>query len=198
MSESVEAEHSGSVRERNRTRWILVGILAFVALLAYGFTGRFGVNPRLVDSPLVGQPFPSLTLDYLEAEGALSLDDLAGKNIVVNVWASWCVPCRFEHPALSTAASVYESKNVHFVGILYQDRPSDGIRFLDEFGRAENFSYVVDSESRATVELGVFGVPETYFVDANGIIRGRFQGELTPTLLVGAIEDLLAGRPLGL
>ena len=194
----MEAEHSGSVRERNRTRWILVGILAFVALLAYGFTGRFGVNPRLVDSPLVGQPFPSLTLDYLEAEGALSLDDLAGTNIVVNVWASWCVPCRFEHPALSTAASVYESKNVHFVGILYQDRPSDGIRFLDEFGRAENYSYVVDSESRATVELGVFGVPETYFVDANGIIRGRFQGELTPTLLVEAIEDLLAWRPLGL
>lgn len=196
MSEGMEVEDSGSTGGRNRTRWAMVGILAFVALLAYGFSGRFGVNPRLVDSPLVGQPLPNLTLDYLEAEGALSLSDLAGKNLVLNVWASWCVPCRFEHPALSSAASVYESRNLHFVGILYQDRPSDAIRFLDEFGRAENYSYVVDSESRATVELGVFGVPETYFVDADGIIRGRFQGELTPTLLIAAIEDLLAGRRL--
>ena len=198
MSEGVEREHSDSTGERGSSRWIIAGILAFAALLIFGFTGRFGVNPRLVDSPLVGQPLPDVTLDYLESEGTLSLHDLAGKNLVVNVWASWCVPCRFEHPALSAAATVYESRNLHFVGILYQDRPADAIRFLDEFGRSDNYSYVVDSESRATVELGVFGVPETYFVDSNGIIQGRFQGELTPTLLIEAIEDLLAGRPLEL
>lgn len=196
MSDSPQTDDSGAVRKRGKTPWIIAALLAFVALLAYGFSGRFGVNPRLVDSPLVGQPFPEVTLEYLEADGELSLSEFSGKYLVVNIWASWCVPCRFEHPALTTAASVYESRDVHFVGISYQDRASDAIRFLDEFGRGENYSYLIDSDSRATVELGVFGVPETYFVDSSGVVRGRFQGELSPTQLIGAVEDLLAGRDL--
>ena len=196
MSEGLPIDDPGPAQGRGKTRWMIVALLAFVALLAYGFSGRFGVNPRLVDSPLVGQPFPELTLDYLEAEGELSLSEFSGQHLVVNIWASWCVPCRFEHPALTTAASVYESRDLHFVGISYQDRVSDAVRFLDEFGRGENYTYLIDSDSRATVELGVFGVPETYFVDSGGIVRGRFQGELSPTQLISAIEDLLAGRDL--
>ena len=89
---------------------------------------------------------------------------------------------------------MYGPRGVHFVGILYQDRRDPAIRFLDEFGRGDNYSYVVDDDSRATVELGVFGVPETFFVDRDGIIRGRVQGEIEPTVLIDVIEDLLAGR----
>ncbi len=179
-----------------RKTWIAIsGIVIVVAVLAWVFGGRFGQDPRLVESPLIGQPFPDLTLDYLEQDGSLTFSDLRGKVLVVNFWASWCFPCRIEHPALTGAAEVYGELGVEFVGIVYQDSNEQAIGFLDEFGRGgDHYSYVVDPDSRATVELGVFGVPETYFVDAEGIIRGKVQGEVNPVLLVRAIEDVLAGR----
>lgn len=180
--------------QRRKVRVRIVAVVLVVAGLAYVFNGRFGVNPRLVDSPLVGQPLADLTLDYLEEEGSLSFSELEGQVLVLNVWASWCIPCRYEHPALNAASAAYADQNVHFVGILYQDDVDSAVGFLDEFGRGTNYSYVVDEESRATVELGVFGVPETYFVDAEGIIRGRVQGEVTASILFEVIDDLLAGR----
>lgn len=173
----------------------IAAIVLGAAVLAWVFGGRFGQDPRLVDSPLIGQPFPDLTLDYLEQDGSLTFSDLKGKVLVVNFWASWCIPCRIEHPALTGTSGVYGDRGVEFIGIVYQDSKSQAIGFLDEFGRGgEHYRYVVDPDSRATVELGVFGVPETYFVDAEGIIRGKVQGEVNPVLLVRAIEDVLAGR----
>ncbi|MBT8197263.1 MAG: redoxin domain-containing protein [Acidimicrobiia bacterium] len=162
--------------------------------MAYVFNGRFGQDPRLVDSPLIGQAFPEMTLDYLEEEGSLDFDDLRGEILVVNLWASWCFPCRAEHPVLTAASEVYQDRGVHFIGIVYQDRESAAIGFLDQFGRGVNYSYVMDPDSRATVELGVFGIPETYFVDREGIIRGKVQGEVSPSLLLATIDDLIAGR----
>ena len=169
-------------------------IVLAVGLLAWVFSGRFGQDPRLVDSPLVGGPLPDLTLPYLEAEGSLTFSELEGNIAVINVWASWCVPCRIEHPALTAASAAYADRGVQFVGLLYQDRSAPAVAFLDEMGRGENYSYVIDADSRATVELGVFGVPETYFVDADGIVRGKVQGQVNPVVLVQTIEDLLAGR----
>lgn len=175
-------------------------ILVAVGLMAtyYVFDSRFGQDPRLVDSPLIGKPLPDLTLDYLEQEGSLTFSELQGQVLVLNFWASWCIPCRYEHPALTRAATAYEGRGVHFVGILYQDRKATAVAFLDELGRGDNYSYVNDADSRATVELGVFGVPETYFVDADGIVRGKVQGQITEVVLVNAIESILAGRPLDL
>lgn len=184
-----------ATRRQHRKTWVRVaGIVATVALVAWVFGGRFGTDPRLVDSPLIGQPIPDLTLNYLEQEGALTFSDLKGQILVVNFWASWCFPCRLEHPALTSAASAYADQGVHFIGISYQDKAAAATKFLDELGRGVNYSYVVDDDSRATVELGVFGVPETFFVDANGIIQGRVQGQVTAVILGNAIEDLLAGR----
>jgi cytochrome c biogenesis protein CcmG, thiol:disulfide interchange protein DsbE len=181
-------------------RWrtpISIGLIVLAAaVLVFVFNGRFGQDPRLVDSPLVGQQAPDLTLPYLEENGALTLSDLEGQIVVLNFWASWCGPCRAEHDALTTASAVYADRGVHFVGILYQDQEAQAMSFLDELGRGVNYSYVTDHDSSATVELGVFGVPETYFIDANGVVRGRVQGDVSPTLLVGTIEDLLAGREL--
>lgn len=186
-------------RGRRRGRTIaFVGIVVVVAVLVFVFNGRFGVDPRLVDSPLVGEPLPDMSLPYLEEEGSLEFSDLKGEILVLNFWASWCIPCRNEHAALTTASALYEDRGVHFVGILYQDRPSQAISFLDELGRGIDYSYVVDEGSRATVELGVFGVPETYFVDAEGVVRGKVQGEVSPALLVETLDDLLAGRELDL
>lgn len=180
---------------RSRRVWIaLAGIFVVAAVLAVVFMGRFGQDPRLVDSPLIGKPLPDLTLDYLEQDGALTFSDLRGTVLVVNFWASWCYPCRIEHPALNWASAAYEDRGVHFVGVLYQDERRPAIEFLDELGRGENYTYVVDDDSRATVELGVFGVPETYFVDAAGIIRGKVQGEVSRTVLTRTLDDILAGR----
>lgn len=178
-----------------RRTWIaLGGIVVAAALLAWVFSSRFGQDPRLVDSPLVGGPLPDLTLPYMEQEGSLTFSDLEGQIVVINVWASWCVPCRIEHPILVAASEAYTERGVQFVGLLYQDRVGPAAEFLDELGRGEGYLYVVDSDSRATVELGVFGVPETYFVDADGIVRGKVQGEVNPMVLVQTIEDLLNGR----
>jgi cytochrome c biogenesis protein CcmG/thiol:disulfide interchange protein DsbE len=143
---------------------------------------------------LIGQAFPEMTLDYLEEEGSLDFGDLQGEILVVNLWASWCFPCRAEHPVLTAASEVYQDRGVHFIGIVYQDRESAAIGFLDQFGRGVNYSYVMDPDSRATVELGVFGIPETYFVDREGIIRGKVQGEVSPSLLLKTLDDLIAGR----
>ncbi|MDH3517349.1 MAG: redoxin domain-containing protein [Acidimicrobiia bacterium] len=193
MTEAPSAEAKAGGR-KFRAWMPLAAILVGVAILAFVFNGRFGNDPRLVDSPLIGQPLPELTLDYLEQEGSLTLSDLEGQVLVLNFWASWCFPCRLEHPALTAAAAAYESRGVHFVGILYQDRKGPAVGFLDEFGRGDNYSYVDDPDSRATVELGVFGVPETYFVDAEGIVRGKVQGQITEVVLVNALEAILAGR----
>lgn len=189
LPESIEAS------PRSRRTWMaLGGIVIAAALLAFVFAGRFGQDPRLVESPLVGSPLPELTLPYLEQDGSLDLSDLRGEVLVVNFWASWCFPCRIEHPALTAASTTYGEDGVHFIGILYQDNERPAVAFLDELGRGENYTYLVDEDSRATVELGVFGVPETFFVDREGIVRGRVQGEVTPAVLFQALEDVLAGR----
>ena len=193
-STTSQAPPDPSQRRRRKTWLTVAGVVLGAAVLAFVFSSGFGVDPRLVNSPLVGEPLPHLTLPYLERDGDLDTDELQGEVLVLNFWASWCFPCRLEHEALTTASAVYEDRGVHFVGILHQDDEASAVAFLDEFGRGANYSYVMDPDSRAAVNLGLFGVPETYFVDSSGIIRARIQGEVTPASLVDTIEDILAGR----
>jgi cytochrome c biogenesis protein CcmG/thiol:disulfide interchange protein DsbE len=192
-TQSVAAETAGPPKRRRA--WVpLLSILFAVGVVAFVFNSRFGQDPRLVDSPLIGQPLADMTLEYLEQPGALTFSDLEGQVAVLNFWASWCFPCRLEHSALTSTAAAYAGRGVHFVGILYQDDVEPAVAFLDEFGRGENYSYVNDTGSRAIVELGTFGVPETYFVDAEGIIRGKVQGEVNSAILVRTLESILAGE----
>ncbi|MFC2177067.1 TlpA family protein disulfide reductase [Actinomycetota bacterium] len=173
--------------------WLYFLVIGIAAVIVGGvFYSRFGEDPRMVDSPLIGEPLPALTLEYLEQEGSLDFADLKGQALVINFWASWCFPCRAEHPALNAASASYEDEGVHFVGISYQDRRDPAVAFLDEFGRGTNYSYVMDTDSRTIIELGVFGVPETYFVDKDGIIRGRHQGAVDPAVLAENIEEALS------
>ncbi|MDH3399201.1 MAG: redoxin domain-containing protein, partial [Acidimicrobiia bacterium] len=140
-------------------------------------------------------PVPALELELLAEDGSLALTDLRGQVLVVNFWASWCFPCRGEHPALTAVARDYEDLGVRLVGVVYQDEPGAAMGFLDQLGwGGDNYQYVMDSKSRAAVEFGVFGVPETYFVDAEGIIVGKVQGEVTSSLLRTTLDQILAGQ----
>ncbi len=187
-----ETEHQAA----RRPRWPLrLALLAGVLVIGVGaiFGSRIGFDTGAVDSPLIGQAAPQLRLPALEGDGELVLpDDLEGNIAVVNFWASWCVPCRNEHPALVQAAAAYSEHGVTFVGVVFQDSEPSAIRFLDELGRG--YEHYTDPGSRAAMDFGVFGIPETYILDRDGIVVAKLTGEVNYSLLATTIDDVLAGR----
>ena len=191
MTAPVLPERTGSWRT---VRIVALGIVALVIGVAAVLGSRMDQETRLVDSPLIGRPAPDLTLPDLEGEGAVSLSELRGQIVVVNFWASWCVPCRSEHPVLVAANDAYRDAGVTFVGVNFQDQESPAVAFLDELGRGQGYRYVTDPDSRAAVEFGVYGVPETYFIDRTGTIVAKITGESDPRVLAEALDAIIAGR----
>ena len=122
--------------------------------------------------------------------------DYAGDVVVVNFWASWCTGCRIEHDALLAASDDYHDFDVTFLGINSQDQPGPARDFLDEYGRGEHYRYAVDEDSRAAFAYGVHGMPETFFIDRDGIVVAKVVGPVTYDLLSGTIESILVGRPV--
>ncbi len=175
-------------------KWgLALGVVVTIGVGAL-FGSQLGKDPTLVKTPLIGQPAPELRVPELEGSGTLSLADLQGEITVVNFWASWCVACRDEHPALNAAATNYRDRGVTFVGVNYQDQRTSAIRFLDEMGRAQGYRYVSDPGSKLAVEFGMFGVPETFFIDRNGTIVAKITGPSNYRLLSSTLDDILAGR----
>ena len=189
------AEDAPEAPERNLKLWIATGAAAVAFIvLAIVFNSRFGVDPRVVESPLIGLPAPNVELEYIDQEGTLAIGDLKGDVLVVNFFASWCIPaCRDEHPHLTSAAADYESQGVHFVGIATSDKPADTMRFLDTFGWGTNYSYLDDPDARAGVEFGTFGVPETFVIDREGLVTHKFTGPVTYNELAAELDRVLAG-----
>ena len=168
-------------------KYLVVG-LSFTLPLVY-FMGRgFDFNPNKIDSPLIGKAAPDFRLTTLGGGEAGLADIKGGKPAVVNFWATWCVPCRQEHPLLQKAAQRYGEK-VQFYGIVYQDT-EDKIR--DWLGPAGSvYPTLVDMGSRTAIAYGVYGVPETFFVDRNGVVLDKYAGPLPSAYLIGMIEKLL-------
>lgn len=189
----------------NRFLWPLIGFVVLVVLLAVGLT----LNPRDVPSPLVGKPAPTFALPRLGAlDRTFSPDEMKGKVWLLNVWASWCVSCRQEHPIL---VEIAKNKAITLVGLNYKEVRGDGAFDMDKISaeneralaveRADTWLKrhgdpyalsVLDLDGRVGIDYGVYGVPETYVIDKQGVIRFKHIGPVTPDVFSGKILPLVA------
>lgn len=174
---------------RSLLRWLLVPLVV-VPLMAVLLAG-FGTDPRAPASPLIGRPAPSWSAETLAGE-PISSADLAGRAYVVNFWASWCIPaCVDEHPVLA-ATHAERGEEVTLVGVLFDDRPADARAFLDRYGDA-GYEHVIDERGAISIDFGVIGPPETFFVDADGIVRAKQTGPLTAERMAEHLAAILPG-----
>ena len=182
---------------RRRMAMALLPVVVFAGLAVLFVIGLRQEDPSRVPSVLIGKPAPEFDLpplEGLEHQGApvpgFATSDLQGQVTLVNIWASWCGPCRDEHPHLMALS---EMDGVRLVGINYKDEPANARRFLGALGLPYD-AVGVDAEGRTFVDWGAYGVPETFIVDAGGIIRHKYIGPITPKALeetiLPMIEDL--------
>jgi len=153
-------------------------LILFIPLVVALVLGMFlwqglKLDPRELPSALIGKPFPEFTLSTVQDENAqMTQDALKGQVSLVNVWATWCVSCRQEHPELVRIA---KETGIPIFGLNYKDTRPEAIRWLDEYLDPYQFS-LFDADGRVGLDLGVYGAPETYILDKDGIIRYRFVG----------------------
>jgi cytochrome c biogenesis protein CcmG/thiol:disulfide interchange protein DsbE len=171
---------------RRRWRWLLpVAALPVLGVLAYGFA----LDPRNVPSPLVGRAAAPFTLTTFDGE-PVSLEALRGKVVIVNFWASWCTPaCYDEAPVLERAWRAYRDRGVVVVGVDMQDTEDAARAFIRRFGLT--FPNAPDPGGKVAVEYGVYGVPETFFVDRAGVIRKKHVGAVTDAAIHDTLQPLL-------
>ena len=166
---------------------LLIPLAVFVVILGFLFVG-LGLNPREVPSPLVGKAAPAIQLAQLHVpDKTFSQKDMLGQVWLLNVWASWCVSCRDEHPHLVALA---KSKAVPVVGLNYKDKPDEAKAWLKQFGDPYQLS-VSDLNGRVGIDYGVYGVPETFVIDKAGVIRHKHIGPITPDALERTILPLV-------
>ncbi|WNG46682.1 redoxin domain-containing protein [Archangium minus] len=166
-------------------------VVVCLGLLAVLYKG-FGSNPREVPFMLKGQPAPPFTLRALDSGMRVSLEQFKGRPVVINFWASWCGPCKMEHPVLEWGAREFGSQ-AQFLGFIFEDTEDNARQFLLQLGAS--FPQLVDPGSQVAVDYGVAGVPETYFIDAQGVIRGKHVGPIDPESLANWLKELSASAP---
>ena len=162
-------------------------LLLFVALAALLFSG-LGKDPKLIPSPLIGKPAPAFSVEALhQPDRQVSAEGLKGEPYLLNVFASWCAACRIEHPVLAEYA---RRGQIKLVGLNYKDQRADAIAWLSRFG--DPYADVAwDIDGRVGLDYGVYGAPETFVVDAGGVIRYKYVGPITPEIMETQILPLL-------
>ena len=160
--------------------------LGLLALLAYGFR----TDPREIPSPLLGRPAAAFSLSLFDGR-RFSLEAQRGKVVIIDFWASWCIPCREEAPLLEATWRAYRDRDVVLVGVNFQDQEEAARAFIREFGLT--FPNGADVGSRIAVDYGVYGIPELFFVTRDGRIASKHIGLIGPQILEARIEEALRG-----
>lgn len=169
-------------------RWQYLAPLALFAVLLAFLAVGLNLNPREVPSPLIGKPAPAFELSRLDDPAIkMTQADLQGQVWILNVWASWCAACREEHPLLVDFA---RRSTVPLYGLNYKDKREDGLAWLARFGNPYKAS-LIDADGRVGIDFGVYGVPETFVIDKQGVVRFKQIGPVTPEVLRDRIEPLL-------
>jgi cytochrome c biogenesis protein CcmG/thiol:disulfide interchange protein DsbE len=165
----------------------IVPLAIFIALVAF-FAIGLTRDPREVPSPFIGKPAPAFRLEQLHDEKlAFTPEEMRGKVWLLNVWASWCVACQQEHPLL---VDMSKQKIVPIVGLNYKDKREDGVRWLNRYGNPYLLS-AHDFQGQVGIDYGVYGVPETFLIDKQGVIRFKQIGPITPEALEEKILPLI-------
>ena len=166
---------------------LMLPLVLFLVLAGFLFVG-LSRDPREVPSPLIGKPAPAFAAPTLaDAAKQLRKEDLLGKPWVLNVWASWCGACREEHPVLVQWS---REQKVTLIGLNYKDQRGDGLAWLGQLGNPYTDS-LFDPQGKIGIDYGVYGVPETFVIDAAGVVRMKHIGPVTPEVLRDKIEPLL-------
>ncbi len=178
-----------------RRAWLFVPLAVFVALAALLLRGFYLDDPHDLPSALIGEPLPRFELPRLHApETRVTTADLEGRVALLNVWATWCPTCRAEHDAL---ARITEATGIPIYGINYKDDPAEARRWLERYGDPYAFS-IVDRDGSLGIDLGVYGAPETFLLDAAGVIRYKRVGDVNARIwrdeLKPALEAVLGRR----
>ena len=166
----------------------LVLLIAVIAVLAAGFRR----DPHDIKTGTVGHPAPAFDLERLDGTGRLSLAQYAGKVVVLNFWASWCIPCKEENPALAAAYERYRTSDATLIGVVYQDSPGAAREYTERMGNT--WPSVLDDGGRIAIAYGVFGIPEIFFIGPDGVIAGRHIGPIDELTLINGIEALRPRR----
>lgn len=171
-----------------RRALFLLPLVLFMALAAYLFHGLApDRDPQLLPSALIDKPAPAFRLAALAGNGVLASEDLKDQVVLINFFASWCVPCRAEHSVLMNLA---RRDTVRLYGIAYKDKPENAAKFLQDLGNPFR-AIGLDDTGRTAIDFGVYGVPETYALDRTGRIRWRHVGPLTDDIVRQEIVPLL-------
>lgn len=193
---SSETVNAAARPARRRVAWVLLVPLALFAVIAAFLGFGLTLDPREIPSPLVGKPVPEFGLPPVEGRTlGLASGDLKGEVSLVNVFASWCVACRDEHPVF---LQLQREGFVPLHGLNYKDRPEDAARWLDTLGDPYTRTGA-DLNGRVAIDWGVYGVPETFVVDRDGRIAYKHIGAITPEVLEKKLRPLIAtlraGKP---
>jgi len=171
-------------------RVLAAGLLVVVPLLGI-LVLNIGRDPHAFNSPMIGRPAPAFTLDVVGGGAPVSLASLRGRPVVINFWATWCVPCYEEHAVLVSAARA-AGDSVQFLGIIYEDDEGRAGDFLARQGSA--YPSLMDDDGKTAMAYGIYGVPETFFVDAQGRIAAKYTGPLRPDVLAAHLAQARGGK----
>ncbi len=184
-----------AARRPSLARWL--PLLAFVLLAALLFAGVLlsrNQNREALPSPLIDKPAPAFQLPVLHEPGRLvSSDELRGQPYLLNVWGSWCPECRIEHPVLTRFA---ETRRMRVIGYNLKDEHADALRWLEQFGNPY-WLVLVDYTGERAIDWGIYGAPETFIVDAEGIIRWKHVGPVTEEVMEQELLPVVARLEAG-